>query len=333
MQSSTIDNLSVRDLAVTYAIGGNLFGQRQLLQAVQDITFEIARGKTIGVVGESGCGKSSLARALVGLAPVSDGEIRWAGSRISGLSEHEFRPLRKDIQMVFQDPFASLNPKMKLFDLIAEPLRTHMPDISRTEMDRSVRDVLDVVGLHGEMLGRYRHELSGGQAQRVGIARAIVTQPGLLVCDEAVSALDVSVQAIILNLLKTLQRDMDLAMIFISHDLGVVKYISDTIMVLYLGRIVEIGPCLEVLDRPRHPYTQRLLASSLSPNAGPLDQRKFSGDDAEPPSPLNPPSGCAFRTRCDRARDICASERPEPEMSDNVRRVACHFPIQHEMNT
>lgn len=327
MQHAAIENLSVQELGVTYAIGGNLFRPRQLLKAVQDISFEVGRGKTIGVVGESGCGKSSLARALVGLAPVSDGEIQWAGTRISGLSEREFRPLRKDIQMVFQDPFASLNPKMKLFDLIAEPLRTHEPDLSRTTLQRRVRDALEVVGLHGEMLGRYRHELSGGQAQRVGIARAIVTRPSLLVCDEAVSALDVSVQAIILNLLKSLQEELDLAMIFISHDLGVVKYISDTIMVLYLGRIVELGPCQDVLDHPRHPYTRRLLASSLSPRAEPLGQRETFDEDAEPPSPLDPPSGCAFRTRCERAADICASKRPQAAMIDKDRRVACHFPI------
>lgn len=327
MPQAAVENLTVQQLGVTYAIGGNLFRQGQSLKAVQDISFQIERGKTIGIVGESGCGKSSLARALLGLAPVSHGEIRWAGSRISGLSESAFRPLRKDMQMVFQDPFASLNPKMKLFDLIAEPLRTHEPDLSRSALDRRVRDALELVGLHGEMLGRYRHELSGGQAQRVGIARAIVTKPRLLICDEAVSALDVSVQAIILNLLKTLQQDLDLAMIFISHDLGVVKYISDTIMVLYLGRIVELGPCQAVLDQPRHPYAKRLLASSLSPHAEPLGQRRTYDDDAEPPSPLHPPSGCAFRTRCDRAAEICATERPPATMHGEDRRVACHFPL------
>ncbi len=330
MQQAAADSLSVRDLAVTYAIGGSLFRQGRLLRAVRDVSFEVSRGKTIGIVGESGCGKSSLARALVGLAPVSQGEVRWAGTRISGMTARQFRPLRKDIQMIFQDPFASLNPKMKLFDLIAEPLRTHMPDLSRSEMEKRVRDVVDVVGLHGEMLGRYRHELSGGQAQRIGIARAIITRPSLLICDEAVSALDVSVQAIILNLLKTLQKDMDLAMIFISHDLGVVKYISDTIMVLYLGQIVETGPCLDVLDRPRHPYTKRLLASSLGPNTGPLDRRARFGDDIEPPSPLNPPSGCAFRTRCDRAGEICAAERPDAGRDAGDHRVACHFPLDRD---
>lgn len=327
MPQAAVENLSVQQLGVTYAIGGNLFRQGQSLKAVQDISFEIERGETIGIVGESGCGKSSLARALLGLAPVSHGEIRWAGSRISGLSESAFRPLRRDMQMVFQDPFASLNPKMKLFDLIAEPLRTHEPDLSRSALERRVRQALELVGLHGEMLGRYRHELSGGQAQRVGIARAIVTKPRLLVCDEAVSALDVSVQAIILNLLKTLQKDLDLAMIFISHDLGVVKYISDTIMVLYLGRIVELGSCQAVLDQPRHPYTRRLLASSLSPHAEPLGRRQTFDEDAEPPSPLNPPSGCAFRTRCDRAAEICAAERPPASLHGKDRRVACHFPL------
>lgn len=327
MPQAAVENLSVQQLGVTYAIGGNLFKSGQSLKAVQDISFEIERGKTIGIVGESGCGKSSLARALLGLAPVSHGEIRWAGSRISGLSESAFRPLRKDMQMVFQDPFASLNPKMKLFDLIAEPLRTHEPDLSRSALERRVRDALEMVGLHGEMLARYRHELSGGQAQRVGIARAIVTKPRLLVCDEAVSALDVSVQAIILNLLKTLQKDLDLAIIFISHDLGVVKYISDTIMVLYLGRIVELGSCQAVLERPRHPYTRRLLASSLSPHAEPLGRSRTFDDDAEPPSPLNPPSGCAFRTRCDRAAEICATQRPQVSMNGEDRRVACHFPL------
>ncbi len=325
MTQNVADRLEVRDLSVTYATGGGPLRPKRQLRAVQQMSFQVHRGRTLGIVGESGCGKSSLARALIGLAPVSGGEIDWLGQRISGLPEQAFRPFRKDIQMVFQDPFAALNPRLKVVDLIAEPLRTHMPGLAGTKLRDRVGEVLATVGLPTEIMGRFRHELSGGQAQRVGIARAIVTNPSLLICDEAVSALDVSVQALILNLFRDLQERMNFAMIFISHDLGVVKYICDDVLVLYLGRIMEAGPCDQVLTNPRHPYTRLLLQSSLSPADAPARVAAAKADTVEPPSPLAPPTGCPFRTRCARATATCEVLPPLRDMGPG--KIACHFPL------
>ncbi|MEQ3624802.1 MAG: oligopeptide/dipeptide ABC transporter ATP-binding protein [Celeribacter sp.] len=327
------DGLHVENVSVTYMTGRSFLSSGTPVRAVRNASFTVPKGHTLGIVGESGCGKSSLARALVGLAPVNEGRVSWDGQTISGLGEKAFRPLRKDIQMVFQDPFSSLNPKLKVFDVLAEPLRTHMPNLSKAEMTQRVGEVLETVGLQKEVMTRYSHELSGGQAQRIGIGRAVITRPGLLLCDESVSALDVSVQATILNLLKKLQADLDLSMIFISHDLGVIKYIADSVAVLYLGQIVESGSVEEVLDAPSHPYTQLLLQSSLS-----ADGRRITAaiDGAEPvelPSNTAPPTGCAFRARCPRAQEKCKSPPELRPMSGTAHRAACHFPIVSEEAT
>jgi oligopeptide transport system ATP-binding protein len=324
------EGLSVENVSVTYMTGRSLLSSGSPVRAVRNASFTVPEGHTLGIVGESGCGKSSLARALVGLAPVSAGRVFWRGQQISNLAEKEFRELRKNIQMVFQDPYSSLNPKLKVFDVLAEPLRTHMPDLSKAEMAVLISDILETVGLQADIMDRFSHELSGGQAQRIGIGRSVITQPGLLICDESVSALDVSVQATILNLLKSLQADLDLSMIFISHDLGVIKYIADTVAVLYLGQIVESGPVEDVLGNPSHPYTQLLLRSSLSPGGEPITA---TIDDAAPvdlPSNTAPPEGCAFRARCTRAKEDCISSPELRPTSSQMHHAACHFPILSE---
>lgn len=321
------EGLAVENLSVTFMTGRSLFSAGNPVHAVRDASISVPMRHTLGIVGESGCGKSSLARALVGLAPVTEGRISWRGKQISGLGEREFRSLRRDIQMVFQDPFSSINPKLKVFDVLAEPLRTHMPGLSRAEMTRRVAEVLETVGLQQDLMGRFSHELSGGQAQRIGIGRAVITRPGLLICDESVSALDVSVQATILNLLKQLQADLDLSMIFISHDLGVIKYVADTVAVLYLGQIVETGPVEQVLDAPSHPYTRLLLASALSPDGRRIRAADNMGPPVELPSNTALPTGCAFRERCPRARDACRSAPVLGPTTGPTHRAACHFPV------
>ena len=322
------EGLTVENVSVTYRTGRALFSRGVPVRAVRDASFTVPKGHTLGIVGESGCGKSSLARALVGLAPISAGRVTWRGRQVSGLPEKAFRALRRDIQMVFQDPYSSLNPKLRVFDVLAEPLRTHMPGLTRADLTERVGDILVTVGLQREMMGRYSHELSGGQAQRIGIGRAVITRPGLLICDEAVSALDVSVQATILNLLRSLQDDLDLSMIFISHDLGVIKYVSDSVAVLYLGEIVESGPVEAVLDAPSHPYTQLLLRSSLSPDGRRISAATEDAVPVELPSNTAPPEGCAFRARCPRARQDCAAAPRLLPTSGPAHRAACHFPIQ-----
>ena len=325
--SDLSNDLSVDSLSVSFGTGRSMFSTGRPVQAVRGVSFKVPRGRTLGIVGESGCGKSSLARALVGLAPISAGTVTWKGRRISGLGERAFRDLRRDIQMVFQDPFSSLNPKLRVFDVLAEPLRTHMPDLSRSEMTERITKVLETVGLSSEVMTRFSHELSGGQAQRIGIGRAVITHPGLLICDESVSALDVSVQATILNLLKALQHDLDLAMIFISHDLGVIKYVSDSVAVLYLGQIVEIGTVEQVLDTPAHPYTRLLLRSSLSPDGRRIEASESVGDPVVLPSNTAPPEGCAFMDRCPRAQADCALPPALSPVGDAEHKTACFHPI------
>ena len=317
--------LDVRRLSVRYPLGGGLFGgARRSVAAVSDVSLRIAPGETVGVVGESGCGKSSFARALVRLAPISGGSVAWNGSDLTSLDESAYRRVRPEIQMVFQDPFASLNPRMRMRELIAEPLVTHMPHLSRAERDGRVAAVVRQVGLTMDMAGRFPHEFSGGQAQRIGIARAIILGPSLLICDEAVSSLDVSVQALILKLLKRLQGELDLAMLFISHDLAVVRHMSDRMVVLYLGRVMEEGPAESLLADPRHPYTRALRASVLPrrPEAAGQQPRPEIGDEL--PSPLAPPGGCPFHTRCPHVSTRCTIETPELRGVAPDRALACH---------
>lgn len=319
------DGFDVRGLSVRYPVAGGLFAPAREVAAVTDVSLRIAPGETVGIVGESGCGKSSLARALVRLAPVSAGSLRWNGREMTDLDDDAFRKVRPDIQMVFQDPFASLNPRMRMADLIAEPLETHRPGMSRAERLDRVSEAVDQVGLSMEMARRFPHEFSGGQAQRIGIARAIVLRPRLLICDEAVSALDVSVQALILTLLKRLQRELNLAILFISHDLAVVRHMCDRVMVLYLGRVMEEGAAHALLSDPLHPYTMALRASVLSRDPAVSRGRRppAIGDDL--PSPLAPPPGCLFHTRCPHATARCTVDVPELRELAPGRNVACHY--------
>jgi oligopeptide transport system ATP-binding protein len=314
--------LSVRDLSVAFAIGGG-FGRAPLqLRAVDRVSFDLAPGETLGVVGESGCGKSTLGRAVLRLIEPSGGRVVWRGRDLADLSARELRSVRKEMQIVFQDPLASLDPRMTVGDIVGEPLTAFERGLLRKERQARAVYALERVGLSGQHINRYPHEFSGGQCQRIGIARALVLRPRLIVCDEPVSALDVSIQSQILNLLLDLQRSEGISYIFISHNLGVVRHLSHRIAVLYLGRIVEEGAAEEIFRAPRHPYTQALIAAM--PIADPDRERSrpkllLRG---EIPSPLDPPSGCVFRTRCPHADAICAGERPA--MLGDSHRVACH---------
>ncbi len=319
--------LSVRDLSVTFPIiraGDMPWTTPRLLRAVKGVSFDVEAGQTLGVVGESGCGKSTLARGLIQMVPAT-GTVMWQGKTdLLSLSPRKMKPYRSEIQMVFQDPLASLNPRMTVGQIIAEPLRTHRSDVSAEERRRRVAQMMERVGLLPQMINRYPHEFSGGQCQRIGIARALIVEPKLLICDEPVSALDVSIQAQVVDLLKELQRDLGLAMIFIAHDLSVVKNISHDVMVLYLGRIMEKAPRRELYAAPQHPYTQALLSAVPVPDPVIERQKKIIPLTDDIPSPMNPPSGCVFRTRCARATTNCAEIIPEPEGGDH--KVACLHP-------
>ncbi|WP_153101887.1 oligopeptide/dipeptide ABC transporter ATP-binding protein [Paraburkholderia hayleyella] len=319
--------LSVNDLHVQFKIrqGGLPWSASTTLRAVNGVSLDIRQGETVGLVGESGCGKSTLARAIIGLTPVNQGSVRWLGQETVLGAQRDTRRLRRDVQMIFQDPLASLDPRMTIEQIIAEPLRTHQPELARSEIRARVQTMLERVGLSAQHLRRYPHEFSGGQCQRVGIARALINEPKLVICDEPVSALDVSIQAQIVNLLRDLQRERSLSLLFVAHDLAVVKAISQRVLVMYLGRVMEFGTRHEVYATPRHPYTRALLAAAPVPDPA-LERNRahvlLSGDI---PSPLHPPSGCAFRTRCPEALPACASALP-PLVSHGVHathQVAC----------
>ncbi len=295
------------------------------LQAVSKATLYLDRGETLGLVGESGSGKSTLARAIVGTVKASAGRISWKGRDVTHASPADRRKLGRDVQMVFQDPLAALNPRMTVGQIVAEPLATHRPDLPSAERRRKVGEMMERVGLLPALMNRYPHEFSGGQCQRIGIARALVTEPELLVCDEPVSALDVSVQAQVVNLLAALQRDMGLSMLFIAHDLSVVRHISTRIAVMYLGRIVETAPAHALIADPRHPYTRALIASVPIPDPVRERARRAVVLEGELPSPLNPPSGCVFRNRCPIARPTCAEARPLLIEESAGHQVACPF--------
>ncbi|MCP4386198.1 MAG: dipeptide ABC transporter ATP-binding protein [Hyphomicrobiales bacterium] len=315
--------LEVENLTKTFALRHGLFGRVLPVHAVSDVSFTLATGETLGVVGESGCGKSTLGRTILRLIEPSSGRVVLAGQSLTDLDTEALRARRRDMQIIFQDPIASLDPRMTVGDIIAEPLTTYEPQLTRGERQARVLDMMERVGLQPEMINRYPHEFSGGQAQRIGIARAIVQNPRLVICDEPVSALDVSIRAQIINLLAELKATLDLTLMFISHDLSVVRHISDRILVLYLGRVIEVGPTDAVFERPSHPYTAALLSSVLVPDPEVARHREATPLTGEVPSPINPPSGCAFRSRCPFAIDRCAAERPELRPYDG-RDVACH---------
>ncbi len=300
--------LQVRDVKTHFPVRGGVLGRvRGTVKAVDGVSFEVRRGETLGLVGESGCGKSTLGRTLLRLVDPTSGSIRFEGRELTGLSQRELRPLRRRMQLVFQDPYASLNPRMTVRDILGEPFAIH--GLARGgEREAKVTELLDLMGLARESLDRYPHEFSGGQRQRIGIARAIALRPDLVVADEPISALDVSIQAQIVNLLMDLQRDLGLTYVFIAHDLKIVEYVSTRVAVMYLGRIVELAEAADLYRRPRHPYTQALLSAVPVPD--PEHKRSRIVLQGDVPSPMAPPPGCPFNPRCPYAMDRCRREVP-----------------------
>ena len=305
--------LSVKDLRVHFPIRGEgdwPWTPMRALKAVDGVSFELRAGETLGIVGESGCGKSTLARALLNLVPITDGSVVWHGDEMRGASAAAWQAKRKSVQMIFQDPLASLDPRMTVAQIIGEPLRTHCPELSAAQHNEQVLAMMLRVGLTEQQINRYPHEFSGGQCQRIGIARALILKPQVVICDEPVSALDVSIQAQIINLLKELQAEMGLALVFIAHDLAVVKHISQRVMVMYLGRAMEVASKHALYDTPHHPYTQALLAAIPVPDPRIERGKTLQLLQGDLPSPINPPSGCVFRTRCPKAVAQCAADIP-----------------------
>ncbi|WP_256103956.1 ABC transporter ATP-binding protein [Streptomyces sp. ODS05-4] len=326
--------LDVRDLARHYPLTRGVLRRRVgAVRAVDGVSFTLAAGRTLGVVGESGCGKSTLARMLVGLDRPTAGRVLYRGEDVTGLSGRALKAVRRNIQMVFQDPYTSLNPRMTVGDIVGEPFAIHPEAAPRGDRRRRVRELLELVGLDPEHEGRYPHQFSGGQRQRVGIARALALRPEVIVADEPVSALDVSVQAQVVNLMRRLQDELGLAYVVIAHDLSVVRHVSDQVAVMYLGRIVEYGDAEAVHEHATHPYTQALLSAAPVPDPGLRGRRDRILLTGDVPSPADPPSGCAFRTRCRKAAARCAESAPPLAVPEDLRAdpaparhpSACHF--------
>ncbi|MGD9482505.1 dipeptide ABC transporter ATP-binding protein [Streptomyces sp. TRM70308] len=333
--------LQVRNLVKHFPLTQGILFRKQIgaVRAVDDISFELREGETLGIVGESGCGKSTVAKLLMNLEKPTSGEILYKGEDITRLSGRALKAVRRNIQMVFQDPYTSLNPRMTVGDIIGEPFDIHPEVAPKGDRRRKVRELLDVVGLNPEYINRYPHQFSGGQRQRIGIARGLALNPEVIICDEPVSALDVSVQAQVINLMEKLQSDFNLSYIFIAHDLSIVRHISDRVGVMYLGKMAEIGTDAEIYDHPTHPYTQALLSAVPQPDPEGREQRERIILTGDVPSPADPPSGCRFRTRCWKAVDKCAQEVPLLAVPQHFADTeggahhdsACHFAEERDV--
>ncbi|ATO16481.1 peptide ABC transporter ATP-binding protein [Micromonospora sp. WMMA2032] len=326
--------IEVRDLVKHYPVTRGVVFKKTIghVKAVDGVSFDLKAGETLGVVGESGCGKSTLARVLMNLEKPTAGQVLYKGQDISKLSGGALRRLRRQIQLVMQDPYTSLNPRMTVGDLIGEPFEIHSEVAPKGSRRGKVKELLDLVGLNPEHINRYPHQFSGGQRQRIGIARALALRPEVIVCDEPVSALDVSIQAQVMNLLEQLQAEFGLSYVFIAHDLSVVRHLSDRVAVMYLGKMVEIGTEDEIYERPTHPYTQALLSAVPVPDPTLRESKSIIRLQGDVPSPVSPPSGCRFRTRCWKAQDLCAQEVPLLQIrpgSDHPS--ACHFAEKREI--
>jgi peptide/nickel transport system ATP-binding protein len=319
--------VDVEHLKVFFPIKEGFLIDREVarVHAVNDVTFQIDEGETVGLVGESGCGKTTMSRAIMRLIDATDGTLRFRGEDITHAGRRKLEPLRRQMQMVFQDPFASLNPRKRVVQIIGQPLRLH--GTPRDKVEGRVQELLDLVGLHPEHLNRYPHEFSGGQRQRIGVARALALEPKLIVLDEPVSALDVSVQAQIINLLDDLQDEFKLTYLFVAHDLSVVRHVSDRIAVMYLGKLMEVSPSEELYTKPIHPYTVALLSAIPIPDPRENRRRERIVVSGEPPNPINPPTGCVFHPRCPRATDICREVEPPLVRYPNGHLAACHHPL------
>jgi oligopeptide/dipeptide ABC transporter ATP-binding protein len=321
--------VEVRDLVKHFPLTHGVIFQRQYgaVRAVDGVSFDVMRGETLGLVGESGCGKSTTARLIIRLLDPTSGTVRFDGEDIAGLPHGRLKPLRREMQMIFQDPFASLNPRKTVGSIISEPFKIHGLEKGEGQQKKAVQELMDRVGLNPEHYNRYPHEFSGGQRQRIGVARAIALRPRLVVADEPVSALDVSIQAQVLNLLRELQRDLGLTLIFIAHDLSVVRHMCDRVAVMYLGKIVELASSDELYAHPRMPYTGALMSAVpvADPALAASKKRQILAGDV--PSPTNPPPACRFHTRCWKAEEICRQEEPMLERKEGGNLAACHFPL------
>ena len=315
--------LRVEDLKIYYPVAGSGFGKKEFVKAVDGVTFEVKKGEVFGIVGESGCGKSTLGRGVCKLENLTSGHVYLDGEDITEYNDRRMRSIRKKVQMVFQDPYASLNPRMSVFDIIAEPLLVHHLYQDKADLEKKVLDLLHRVGLDDYHANRYPHEFSGGQRQRIGIARALAVEPSLIIADEPVSALDVSIQAQVLNLLNELKHDLDLTYIFVAHDLSVVEYISDRVGVMYLGNFVEVGEKEKIYSNPMHPYTQALLSAVPVPD--PKAKRERILLEGSIPSAHKPPTGCKFHTRCPKCMECCKTQAPERYEVDDGHYVYCHL--------